>query len=99
MPAGWHRGKRTIDSLSLMQVPQPTLYKKEYVHIAVKLCRLGATLPQVADVLAPPFIARQPSTQPFVLPEARQEAFDTRVKRSLAEKAIGFCYIARRRRC
>ena len=79
-----------------MPAGRPTKYKPEYAEQAEKLCRLGATDPDLADFFKvnTTTIWRWAGRYPEFCSAIKvgKEAADDRVERSLYQKAIGYTF-------
>jgi hypothetical protein len=85
-----------VDVLEKRGRGQPTKYQSEYVHLARKMCKLGATDQDLAEafkVTTPTIWAWSCTHEDFfnALQEGKN-AFDARVERALAQRAIGYSY-------
>lgn len=73
---------------------RPTKYKPEYADQAAKLCKLGATNPDLADFFnvgittVERWIAAHPEFREALV--AGKDEADARVERSLYQKAVGY---------
>jgi hypothetical protein len=77
---------------------QPTAYKPEYATIARKMCSMGATDSDLAEAFGVTVVTiwNWQSTHPefFSALKVEKGEFDERVKRSLAQRAVGYSYNA-----
>lgn len=75
---------------------RPTKYKAEYVKVAKKMCEMGATVPDLAEALdVAESTVKLWAVQHQAFSDALRvgrEPVDSRVERSLYERAIGYSH-------